>query len=303
MRRKIKFNSADLQHIYQRAKDRGVIFYTIEDRLVYYTLAATKARKYNITVIAAALMYTHVHQAIYSRTLSDVQNYLKTLNSSFSRLYNSRYGRKGQLFDEDPGRAGKFSLKDKKSNIIYVYNNHVEKGLCEKAVQERWSFLAYSENTNPFSEEIMKNNISANLRKAKNLVNRRIRKLKALEYCDFDRILPGLTDSEQKNLFDYIIAKYSWIDFKEAARHFNGLDSMIIAIDSSTGSEYDLNEEYTRIKDDVYRRLISFCQKHIDIRDIYTMPSTQKIEFMKFASRNCCPIRNGLQKFFHYSVV
>ena len=38
-------------HCYQRAADRGVIFYSISDYLMYYTIYCIKAPKYKVKVM------------------------------------------------------------------------------------------------------------------------------------------------------------------------------------------------------------------------------------------------------------
>ena len=265
-------------HVYQRCQDLGVLFYTLEDRLVYYTLAAVKSKKHNVKVVAASQMFTHTHQSVLAELLSDVSGYFHDLDTSFSRLYNFRHSRNGRLFDRPTGISMKRSSKDKRSNIIYVYNNHVEKGLCQSAVEERWSLLAYGLSDHPFSAAIDPKTASATLKKVMKLVDLRIRKLKALEYADLDKILPVLNAEETEQFTDYVISRYALIDFRLAAMHFRSMEDMVRAVDSATGGEFQIREERTREKDRAYDVLIRKACAGGFLDHIFTMTAKEKTE-------------------------
>ena len=95
-----RFYPDAIQHIYQRAVDRGVIFYHVEDRLVLLTTAAVNKRKYGIIIPAFAVMFTHIHQSAISRSRLLLSKYLQDTNSMVSRAYNlptSLEGYKGYI--------------------------------------------------------------------------------------------------------------------------------------------------------------------------------------------------------------
>lgn len=288
-----------IQHIYQRAADKGVIFYTIEDRLVYYTLAACNAKKCKIRVFSASIMFTHLHQGAQAESLDVIRKYLHDTDTAFTRLYNSRYSRKGRLFNKKTGRAQKSSSKDKRANTIYIFNNHVEKKLCNKAMQERWSFLAYAVSDHPFSDELNIDKASRRLKKAINLVNRRVVKNKCLEYKDLDKILPYLEDREYEQFIDYVISKYAWIDFSATVSLFENLDSMLLAIDSTTGGEYEIKEEYSQMSDVAYNELVNFAVTRKCISSIFSMTSPEKGDHIIEAMKSTSATVHHIEKFFH----
>lgn len=300
MRRRISFFQPEaIQHIYQRAADKGVIFYTIEDRLVYYTLAAVNAKKCKIKVFSASIMFTHLHQGVQAESLEVIRKYLHDTDTAFTRLYNFRYSRKGRLFNKKTGMAQKSSSKDKRANIIYIFNNHVEKKLCSKALQERWSLLAYAVSDHPFSDELNIDKASRRMKKAINLVNRRVLKNKCLEYKDLDKILPYLEDGETEQFIDYVISKYAWIDFRAAVSLFENIDSMLLAIDSTTGGEYDIKEEYTRMSDIAYKELVNYALKRKCISSIFSMTQSEKGDHILLATKLASAAVPHLEKFFH----
>ena len=299
MKRKIEFSSRAVYHIYHRSRDKGVIFYNLNDRIVYYTLAATSARKYNIVVSASSLMFTHLHQSIEASTRESMIQYLRSTDSSFVRLYNSHYGLTGKLFDRDPGHSPKFTLKEKKSNLIYVFNNHVEKGLCKYAREERWSFFAYAFSNNPFSKEIDLKNASKALIKVLRLVDRRVRKNKALDYGDLDRILPILNSDEKEQFVDYVISRYAWVDFSRAASRFESLEAMELAINSTTGAEYEIREDYYKEKDTGYVDLNSFSRKYGFAGRILTLTPEEKMNYILRARYETQASDAQLRRYFH----
>lgn len=294
------FSSQATHHIYQRCASHGVLFYTVEDRLVYYTLAACKAKKHGIIVSAAALMYTHIHQSVHAPSLNALRAYLHDTGSSFSRLYNHHYGRHGRLFEKDPGRSQKYSSKDKRSNLAYVYNNHVEKGLCARAVEERWSLIAYACSTHPFSEKIVKRKASKALLKAIRLVNRRAEALKAMEYCDLEKVFDQLVGEEREQFIDYVISRYAWIDYSYAVAHFDSLSAMIIALDTMTGGEYEIREDYTKLKDTGYQELIQMAEKTGLLKDVFRMSTEEKIDAAYLLDRMTRAHPDHLRRFFHF---
>jgi len=294
------FVSNAVQHIYQRTEDHGVLFYTVEDRLVYYTIAAAQSKTHDIRVVAAAIMFTHIHQSILADSLNDIHSYIHDVNTKFARLYNFRYGRKGRLFEKYPGRSQKSDSKSIRTNIIYVFNNHVEKGLCSSAVEERWSLLAYSVKRNPFSEKLLREKASGIMRRALNTVDRRIARHQNLEYKDLDKILPYLNSIEKEQYIDYVISNYSLISFRIPTAAFGSINALIMAANSTTGSEYDIHEEYSPVSDMHYVRLCGTAEKQGFLKNLFTMDNDMRTKLMVHLARNSCVPLLSLKKFFHH---
>ena len=273
---KITFSSDALYHIYERAKDHGVLFYSLEDRLVYYTLAAVKAKKHKIRVSAASLMYTHTHLSVFAGCLDSILNFLHDLNSSYTRFYNHYHHRKGELFEKPVGRAQKLTSKSIRSAEIYIFNNHFEKGLCTRAEQCRWALLAYASSDSPFSQPLHIRSASNRLRRAMKLVDRRVRALTALEYKDLTDIFSSLDEKESEQFTDYVISRYSLIDFSIPIAHFGSLENLLAAVHSTSGSEYDISEEFYSFKDTSYEKLIKFARSECFLNDIFILSDDER---------------------------
>lgn len=300
---KDRFNPSAVHHIYQRSKDKGVIFYSLEDRLVYYTLLASKARRRGVRVVALSVMFTHIHQSLIVGSLKELRNYLHDVDTSMSKIYNNRYHRSGRLFEKPPGRSMKTSPKAIRSNLIYVFNNHTEKKICSQATEERWAFLAYAFSDYPFSERIDREKAERkpgkSLWKSLNLVDRRVRKKQNLDYGDLDRILPKLDAIEKEQFIDYVISSYALVDFSFSTSHFGSLESFVIAVNSSAGGEYDIKEDYTSDSDVAYCQLLNYTDAVDKVRDIYTMPVSSRGDLALDALRHTTASLYQLRKFFH----
>ena len=121
-----RFSRTGVHHVYQRALDRGVIFYTVIDRLVYLSILSVKARVYRIRVLAVAIMFSHIHQSCAAETKVQLCKYIQDSSSIFARMYNRHYGLSGSLFARPFGSSLKRSIKEIRSNLAYVNNNHSE---------------------------------------------------------------------------------------------------------------------------------------------------------------------------------
>lgn len=249
---KRRFHPKGVQHIYQRAKDLGVIFYDDIDRIVYFSIDSVISKRYGVTVLGVSEMYTHLHKTAVVRTMRQMSKYTQDVTSIFARAYNYRHQRKGNLFEARYGSASKTELKKIRQIIEYQYNNHTEKGLCKSPMEQRWCFLPYAKSDHPFSKPIDPKSISKNLRSALRLIDRRVLKGEYLKYSLVDSILAKLTAEEKEQFIDYTISKYMHVDFGAAASYFKDFDSMVAAFDVTTGVDYAIKEDYDSFPDTEY---------------------------------------------------
>ena len=86
MRRR-KFQSGSPNHIYQRSQNGSVIFYSLEDCLVYFTVFCTCAKRYGVTVLGLCEMYDHIHQLVEAPDLPTLSGFERMVNMTFSYEY------------------------------------------------------------------------------------------------------------------------------------------------------------------------------------------------------------------------
>lgn len=179
----------------------------------------------------------------------------RDLNRIYTQEYNEETGRQGRLFENPFGSAAKSSEKDKRSSLIYIFNNPVEKKLVRHAIEDRWTFLAYYDNAFPFSARPMLNQCRWALRNALKEVDVEYRCGRYLGYAILRRLFEGLNDEERWQLTDYIIHRYFYLDVNGSSKLFSGLSNMVKAVDLTKGREFEVKEEHDKWSDVPYREM------------------------------------------------
>lgn len=82
-----KFLPGSPNHIYQRSQNGSVIFYSLEDCLVYFTVFCTCANRYGVTVLGLCEMYDHIHQLIVAQALPALSEFERMVNMKFTYEY------------------------------------------------------------------------------------------------------------------------------------------------------------------------------------------------------------------------
>ena len=88
--KKRRFVPGECMHVYQRAVKGFNIFYDLEDYLVFYTIFATVARQYNVTLMELCIMIDHIHVLMSSRSLNEISRFVMHYTSMFVRDVKDR---------------------------------------------------------------------------------------------------------------------------------------------------------------------------------------------------------------------
>ncbi len=250
-----KFIPSAVQHIYQRAINGFLIFYNDLDRIVFFTIATCFARKLDIKMLGLCIMIDHVHMLLFIQNRRQLTQFIIETFSLFARVLNNEYERKGHFFDKSFGSAPKVTDKKIRSSIAYVANNPVEKGLCMKAEDYRWNFISYIKYRFPFSVPVNKHSASRSLRKSMQEIDSCREENKYLNHNQLRRMFSKIPEQEKEQLIDYIIYKYLPSEFSECVSYYKSYDDMIMAINSNTGSEYEIKEEFYAESDLKYENI------------------------------------------------
>ena len=97
-------------HIYFRARGGCVLFYRMTDRLCFCSVLAVLSKRYKVTVIAASLMFTHIHLMVRAADLAQLRMFMSMLIRVFSRLLREDRSLDGPRFETPFGSAPKVSL-------------------------------------------------------------------------------------------------------------------------------------------------------------------------------------------------
>mgnify|MGYP002624279682 CR=1 FL=1 len=242
-------------HIYQRTSDKGLLFYTSRDYIVYLTLLCTLSRKKGIPVLAVSPMVDHTHLSLRAGTRDEIFPLVQELNKQYSRIFNSSVGRRGSLFEKSFGCAAKRGDKAIRTNLSYVNNNAVEKKLVARAEGYKWNLLAYAISSHPFSEEIVLREASMQLRRALKEVAAMKKIDRYLNYAILDRLYSGLGKKERDQLTDYILYTYSCIDYKAIEELYGSYEKACLAFASNQGSEHEIKEDFDPGSDRIYAQI------------------------------------------------
>lgn len=286
-----------IQHLYMRSDDWGVIFYDDIDRLVYYTEECAAKRRCGVTVLAASYMFNHIHNSIRVRSASMLSDFAWGAMSPFARAFNYRRKRSGEVFHREFGWSSKTNSKKIRNNICYVVNNHVEKKLCSRAMESRWDFLAYATSEHPFSKEIV--NPSPDLKHAMRFIRKKSSKNQPLKYPFLLGARAKLNEEEWEQLIDYIIVTYKLVDFEESVKYFKGLDEMITAPDITTGSEFDVGEDFSNEPDTPYLELFDYWSSHFQDKSVYELSLDNRIQVANEMYFQTSASKNQIRKFLH----
>ena len=294
--------SGSLQHIYKITTDGGVLFYRDIDHLVYYSIQSVMARKHNLPVQCSCHMFTHTHDIAAPVDPSQLIAYERDVNAAFSQSYNMETGRSGQLFRRPFGSAPKRTDKDKRSSIIYVFNNPVEKRLCHRAIEDRWTFLAYYEQEYPFSEKPRLSYARWPFRNAVHMIDVEFRAGRWLKYPLLFNLFSQLNAEEKEQLTDFIIQRYFFFDRETCYDLFKGVDGMISAIDLTQGKEFDVGETFDPHSDIAYREMCSVARKYGLLNPglpLLSLPETRKVSLAEYLSRTTSAEEYQIRRFLH----
>ncbi len=310
-----KFLPGSPNHIYQRSRNGSVIFYSLEDCLVYFTVFCTCVKRYGVTVLGLCEMYDHIHQLVVAQELPALSEFERMVNMKFSYEYyddlkrgadglvsgldrRSRdnpdtFGCKipniGHLFRSPFGSAPKVGNKKIRTSIAYLYNNPVERNIHPEAIKWRWNFLAYAFSDHPFSEKLLRSEASTKLRKDLKEVEGCYVRGCHLRYAQLRRMFEGLSPREKEQLIDFIVITYNVIEYDRLSSYYGSPEKMLLAINSNTGSEYDIKEERHHNPDTSYGQMMNYVVRHHYVtraKDVLLLPVKEKNDLVRVLVRD-----------------
>lgn len=304
MRKRRKFYRGVVNHVYQKSINGVNLFYNYEDFLVFYTIFAVCVKSAKIQVLELCIMHNHFHCLIRTSTVQELSCFMDRFTSWFVMEFNTSIGRKGKLLKKNFGSAPKWDEKAVRNSINYVGNNPVEKKLCKRAEEYRWNFLAYEFSKNPFSEPLKREYASKPLRRALKETDNMEQLNLPIKFVQIRRMMKDLTNKEKEQLIDYIICKYLPFDYEELISYYGSYQTMLTAMNSNTGSEYDIPEERGLESDVEYDRMAAYIQKmnpEILIRSVTVLPQAEKASLAMELKRNTNASYKQIWRFLHMS--
>jgi hypothetical protein len=288
--------------IYQRTADRGLLFYSVIDFLVYFTLLCTLARRFRVPVLGVCPMFDHIHVLTKNGSRKEVSPFFRELNKGYTESFNSSTGRKGPLFEKGFGAAEKHGEKTIKTSYSYVYNNPVEKKLAAVSQNYRWTFLAYATSDHPFSEKIVLRKASMDLRRALKEVQAFRKKDAPLSEPCLRRLFAKLDYREKNQLVDYIISRYNCIDYSEMFKLYGSYEKACLAFASNQGSEYDMKEDFDPYSHKAYVQMCKYLVSNKGLesaKDVLRLPDDARVVLFQELLMSTSATPRQVEKFLH----
>lgn len=278
-----------VHHVYQNTRNGHLIFYSVKDYLILFSVISAMSRRYGIKIMGISMMPDHIHLIVLVRDPKRFRAFIRDYTSIFTKLYNRHYSLSGPLFNTPFGCAPKLSHKKIRSAIAYVYNNPVEGRLAHKVEEDRWNFLAYATEKHPFSEKLRIDKACWVLRKALYTVKARKKEGRWLNYTEIERVTERLTQRQLQQFTDYAVRMYNCIDYDAAISYYGSYEKMVTALDANTGSEYDLRED-TYAKDyRIYKtmiRTLCYTRKYETMENVLNQTIQDRIRLGNSLIRN-----------------
>jgi len=249
-------------------------------------------------------MPDHIHCLITAEMVEDMRRFVQDYTSKFALDYNRTLGRNGAVFKAYFGWAQKKGGKAVRTCIAYILNNPVERFHCKSAIQARWNFLAYARSPFPFSKAEALRNPPRILRRKLDEVKARRTLLLPIGYQMMDRLIGNLPDNLAKLFADYLIQAYNVSDFEKLSSFFHSTESMIAAIDSNTGTEYDLHEPTRKGDDRFFFRMIrsvSCLMPGKTARQVQTMSNEEKVMLANYFVERMAIPASYIKSFLHWN--
>lgn len=269
-------------HIYQRSEGHVVLFYTRNDLLSFYTILSICAAKTGVKVLAVAVMYDHIHILVEAASRREVKSFVQMYSSLYAQEFNKDSCLSGRVFESPFGSAVKHGDKEIRTCAGYIYNNHTNKRLCNKAEETRWNYLAYAHSPNPFSPPIKREIASKRMRFAIAIVESEYKASRFLNHATLKRVYSRLNGIEREQMTDFIIDKYRFIDYKALESMYRSYEEMVYSFNANTFNDYDIKEESCdrRGDDTVFREMATYITSSKifrNLKDLLTISENRKI--------------------------
>ena len=248
-------------HVYQRSENGFLLFYTVTDILVFFSIISVCSRKHKTVALAVCPMRDHVHLLLKCGSRKEAEPFIREYSALYAQSFNESMGRHGKVFRKSFGCAVKTGLKRIRTACSYVYNNPVEKGIGKRAEECRWTFLAYAKSEHPFSEPYKARLATTALKKSIQLIQSRSNRGLYLTHKMLEQMFASVSERERNQLADYIVSLYNPIDYRTLISFYGDYSMMCLAFASNQGSEYDILEERGKGSDRVYSDIASVLLK------------------------------------------
>ena len=131
-------------HIIIKALPHFRIFRCQSDKYAYLRNLYILSKKYEATVLAFAVMDTHIHLLIRTGTSSKAKKLsvlIGIISSRYAKIFNKKYCHKGSIFEHSFIKFPKQYEVWQIDTIFYILNNPLEANMCKR--HNQYPFTSY----------------------------------------------------------------------------------------------------------------------------------------------------------------
>lgn len=245
------------------------------------------------------IMVDHVHELLQASERERLENFERELNSRFAKEWNFAHNTVGQVFSRF-GNSIKLGDKQKRTCVAYLANNPVERHICVNAEQYTWNFLLPDRDT--YSLSALSEDLLFKLKRVEALRQSG----RPLTYLVLDNLVAGLDAQEQKILVGHIIKTYDALDRQSVLNLYGDEATMIIAVNSNTGSEYDIKESFSGVSDAVYSKIRLILDRDYNVKspaDVIHWDIDKKIAALHDLMSKSSATMAQVAKYLHLSII
>ncbi len=127
-----------IHHVTHRGNYRQTIFFSDQDKVVYFQMLKDSLSQDGLTMPGFCLMDTHTHHALIPETEDSISVRIGRLHNDFARWQNIQRSRRGHLWEK---RFYSCPVEDERvwEVLRYIELNPVRAGLVEHAWDWQWS--------------------------------------------------------------------------------------------------------------------------------------------------------------------
>ena len=125
-------------HVVSRGNLRAPIYLDDDDRHYFLVVLRRICVRHKWTCHAYCLLTNHFHLIVETPDAT-LSRGMQTLNGTYARSFNERYGRQGHLFENRFWSGVLLDERRLREALRYVAFNPVRAGLCERPAEWRWT--------------------------------------------------------------------------------------------------------------------------------------------------------------------
>lgn len=126
-------------HIITQGINKEYIFENKFFKEKYIELLLKFSDKYEIRILSYCIMDNHAHILLYCEKTNEMSEYMKSINTSYAKLYNHIKNRVGFVFRNRYETEPIYEIKHLLNCIGYIHNNPVKASITKKPEEYKYS--------------------------------------------------------------------------------------------------------------------------------------------------------------------